>query len=326
MLRCVSLVPVGLVFLVAVGCGATAGDAGKVLAKGEEAYRKGDFDASVRCCTEAIKLKPDFAKAYCDRGLAYGRRGDFDRGIADCAEAIRLKPGFAEAYCSRGVAYGLKGEIDKAIADYTEAVRLKPDYSAAYHNRGVAYRLKGNLTKAQADIARARELRAQGPESRRIVAAISAPIVYENLLLVLSNEHGVAAITFTSEIEDGVRYRYRYLPKDGKEECGEGEVFEKYRRLPGNKPGEVRVLDGGGKLSLQAGPLKVTWSFAQKGKGYIYYFPECVHVQIASARDFEKIELTRFMVGRFSGSSPPARSTTSLTPLEASSPPTGVNP
>ena len=71
----------------------------------------------------------------------------------------------------------------------------------------------------------------------KVVSPTSTPIVYKNLMLVLSNKDGVAAIVFTDEIEYGVKYRYRYLPKHGKEEAGEGEVFEKYKRFPGNKPG-----------------------------------------------------------------------------------------
>ena len=133
----------------------------------------------------------------------------------------------------------------------------------------------------------------------KVVSPTSTPIVYKNLMLVLSNKDGVAAIVFTDEIEYGVKYRYRYLPKHGKEESGEGEVFEKYKRFPGNKPGEYRVVNDGGKLSLKAGPLHVMWSFAAAGKGYIYhYHPQFVRVQTANARDFEKIDLSRFMHSR----------------------------
>ena len=77
------------------------------------------------------------------------------------------------------------------------------------------------------------------------------------------------------------------------EKSGEDEVFEKYKRVPG----ETRLLGDGGRLSIKAGRLEVVWSFARKGKGYIYYFPERVRVQIANAHDFEKIDLNRFAAG-----------------------------
>ena len=50
---------------------------------------------------------------------AYCSKGDYDRAIADYTEAIRLKPHHAIAYCGRGAVYGNTGEYAKAIADLT---------------------------------------------------------------------------------------------------------------------------------------------------------------------------------------------------------------
>jgi tetratricopeptide (TPR) repeat protein len=389
------IIAVALVFVVVVGCGATTEQAEKSLTEGLEAHRKDDFDLAIRSYTEAIRLKPDFAEAYCDRGIAYLKKGDLDRAIADCTEAIRLrhdsatayqargaahkkkgdldkviadyteairlkpdfadvyhargnayddkgdhdraiadygdairlkprdadayydrgiafrrkgdydkaiadyteairiKPDHASAYLGRGVALGKKGDLDKAIADYTEAIRIKPNNANAYHDRGLAYEKKGDKAKAAADFAAARRL-AKPP---RVIATISAPVVYKELMLVLSDEEGVAAIAFTSEIEYGVKYRYRYLPKHGKEESGTGEVFERHGRLADDGADGKQKADAHVKLSLKAGPLHVVWSWAEAGKGYIYYHLELIRVQIANAEDFEKIDLARFRFG-----------------------------
>ena len=69
---------------------------------------------------------------------------DGDEKLRCYTEVIRLKPDFAPAYNNRGVARSDKGDHDGAIVDYTAAIRLKPDYAEAYVNRGLAHRAKGN--------------------------------------------------------------------------------------------------------------------------------------------------------------------------------------
>ena len=62
---------------------------------------------------------PNSAADYVARGLAY-EAGEYHRAIVDFSEAIRLNPEDAEAYGNRGATYCSKGELDKAIADFTE--------------------------------------------------------------------------------------------------------------------------------------------------------------------------------------------------------------
>jgi tetratricopeptide (TPR) repeat protein len=57
--------------------------------------------------------------------------GDIDKVIADCTEAIRLDPKDARAYCNRSVAYTSKGDVDKAFADCCDAIRFNPKYAEA---------------------------------------------------------------------------------------------------------------------------------------------------------------------------------------------------
>ena len=102
----------------------------------------------MRCFAETIKLKPDFAEAYSNRGLAYDRKGEYDQAIADFNKAIELEPGYAKAYNNRGLAYGRKGEYDQTIADFDKAIELEPDYAEAYNNRGNAHARRGKYDLA----------------------------------------------------------------------------------------------------------------------------------------------------------------------------------
>ena len=147
---------------------------------------------SISAYDEAIRLKPDYAEAYNDRGVAKSERGRYEEAIADYDEAIRLQPEDAEAYTNRGAvkiglgrykdaiadldkairlqpdlipAYNNRGnakilseQYDEAIADYDEAIRLQPDLAEAYYNRGVAKRALDRIDEARQDFEKARDL------------------------------------------------------------------------------------------------------------------------------------------------------------------------
>ena len=96
------------------------------------------FDAAIASYDKAIQLKPDYADAYSNRGLALQGLKQFDAAIASYDEAIQLKPDYAEAYSNRGNALKELEQFDAAIADYDKAIQLKPDLAEAYYNRGNA--------------------------------------------------------------------------------------------------------------------------------------------------------------------------------------------
>jgi Flp pilus assembly protein TadD len=65
----------------------------------------------------------------------------------------KLKPDYAKAFNNRGNACVLKGEYDRAIKDYDQAIKLKPDYADAFSNRGFYHFLCAQFTAAQGDLA-----------------------------------------------------------------------------------------------------------------------------------------------------------------------------
>ena len=109
---------------------------------GNAKYELGLYQSAIADYDTAIRLKPDYAKAYNNRGLAKDNLGQHFAAIADYDTAIRLKPDYASAYNNRGNAKVRLGQHFAAIADYDTAIRLKPDNAVAYVNRGV---VKGEL-------------------------------------------------------------------------------------------------------------------------------------------------------------------------------------
>ena len=64
-------------------------------------------------------------------------KGEHDQSIADLTEAIRLNPERAFAYCERGFAYGAKGEHEKATADFDRAFGDRAERWDIVNNFGV---------------------------------------------------------------------------------------------------------------------------------------------------------------------------------------------
>ena len=105
---------------------------------GNTKYYLGDSKGAIADYDSAIRLKPDYAIAYNNRGAARSDLGQHFAAIIDYDTAIRLKPDYATAHNNRGFSKGKRGQHFDAIADYDIAIHLNPDYAIAYNNRGVA--------------------------------------------------------------------------------------------------------------------------------------------------------------------------------------------
>lgn len=119
--------------------------------KGYKAYENKEYEKAIADCTEAIRLKPDYAEAFNCRGGAKHYLGKYAEAIGDYDQAIRLKPDHAEAFYNRGLAKNKLGKYTEAIADHDQAIRLKPDNPDAFLDRGFAKKNLGKYTEAIAD-------------------------------------------------------------------------------------------------------------------------------------------------------------------------------
>jgi tetratricopeptide (TPR) repeat protein len=83
--------------------------------------------------------------------LAYVHKREYDRAIPDFDQALRLTPNDADAFDNRGWAYAHKGDYKRAIQDYDQAIRLNASLADALHNRSLAYAHEGDYLRAMAD-------------------------------------------------------------------------------------------------------------------------------------------------------------------------------
>ena len=107
-------------------------------------------ERAVELIGKAIALKPDFAQAYCDHGMALRKLKRFEDALASYDKAIALKPDFAMAYNNRGnVLLDLKRAVE-ALTSCDKAIALNPRLAIAYYNRGNALQ---NLRRPTAALA-----------------------------------------------------------------------------------------------------------------------------------------------------------------------------
>jgi tetratricopeptide (TPR) repeat protein len=83
----------------------------------------------------AIKLNPDYAEAYYDKGLALYSIGEIAETINSYDMTIKLDPNNADAYIAKGIALSNIGNSQEATHSYDKAIKLNTDDAKYYYNK-----------------------------------------------------------------------------------------------------------------------------------------------------------------------------------------------
>ena len=95
---------------------------------------------------KALEIKPDYAEAHINLGIALAGCGRIDEAIAHYQKALEIKPDFAEAHDNLGIALAGRGRIDEAIEHYQKALAL----AQQQHNAALAEALRARLRTHEA--------------------------------------------------------------------------------------------------------------------------------------------------------------------------------
>ena len=118
----------------------------------------GDYTAALKDYNQAIKLNPNFATTYLNRGFVRMQQGDTRGAIEDYDKAIELLPDYAMAFNNRGITKANSGDIDGAIQDFGKAIEIDNRYVSAITNRGLALASKQDWEASMADYNKAIEI------------------------------------------------------------------------------------------------------------------------------------------------------------------------
>ena len=116
---------------------------------------EGEFDSIIAVLSRIVKVNPQNAEAFRNRGLLYGRKGKYALALSDLDRAILLNPNDARAYAFRGLVRQKMGEIATAINDLDTATRLDPDHAdvyRAYRDNAAGSQASRALNSASAEV------------------------------------------------------------------------------------------------------------------------------------------------------------------------------
>lgn len=173
----------------------------------------------------------NLGSVYNDLGGINRNENDFDKAILEFTKAIDIKPSYAVAFYNMGIAFANKYVIyvdkinqckennlpyteyeklaiidyDKAIYNYTKAIQLKPDYVNAYNARREIYSIKGEHGKAAKDFADANNL----PPNR-----LDSITTGDKFNLLDSFSETIENLSDAPEISSQFLYKYKAIDKE----------------------------------------------------------------------------------------------------------------
>ncbi len=120
-------------------------------AAGLRAAQKSSYRKALTAFNEAIRLDPEQAKFYMERGSVRGNKSDYEGAISDLDRALTLDPSLADGYFRRGEVNNWRNNYQAAIADLSQFINLKPDEFLGFSERGSVHWKIGDHKSAFSD-------------------------------------------------------------------------------------------------------------------------------------------------------------------------------
>lgn len=116
------------------------------------------YDLALADLDASLKIKPENAHIYVNRGNIWRLKHEYDKALKDLDHAIRLEKTNANAFKIRGLIFYQTQQYQKSIDDLSEAIRIQPNMISALNARGIAYRDQNRTDLALQDFNQAIKL------------------------------------------------------------------------------------------------------------------------------------------------------------------------
>ena len=122
---------------------------------GVTSTKLGEIDEALSHFSEAVRIMPDLLDAHNNLGVILKKQGRLEEAARHFSEVLRIKPDSARAHNSMGILMARRGQTDEAAEHFSEAVKSDPDYAEAHNNLGVVLKRQGKLEEATAYFSKA---------------------------------------------------------------------------------------------------------------------------------------------------------------------------
>lgn len=131
-----------------------------------------NYSEDIKHYMRSIKIKPNFAKAYNNLGIAYQRRRLYDKAIEHYKKAINFNPELAPAYSNLGNSLYILGNYDEAIKNFQKAIGLKGNNPYTRYDISLAYYYNKEPEKALPELKKALKLEKNYAEAYNLLGLV----------------------------------------------------------------------------------------------------------------------------------------------------------
>ena len=94
-------------------------------------YNQGKLQQALSDSSQMLERFPNSVVLYNIAGASNAGLMLFDAAIDSYKQALKIKPDYADAYYNMGIALKDKGDLEAAIESYKQALKINPDYAEA---------------------------------------------------------------------------------------------------------------------------------------------------------------------------------------------------
>ena len=134
----------------------------------------GQLDIAVQNYKKALSIKPDYAKAHYNLGIALQELGNLDDSVRSYQSAIALEPENAQAYNNLAVVLRELEQLEDAEVICRKAIVLDPKYAEAYCTLSIILYASGDLNSALEIIEKAYSINQKSKLIKLLLAILKA--------------------------------------------------------------------------------------------------------------------------------------------------------